>query len=735
MALLFNYTRQNIRQVLAICMICLSFTSYGQEKDSIILYDFSLDELMNLRIETAAKHTQTISDIPASIVIITRQDIESQGWQTIEEVLSNVPGLHMLNDYLWFGSDNYGVRGFYSTGSFNTMIVMVNGITQKEDWYNSFPLTKVNVPVEAIDRIEVIRGPMSVVYGNNAFLGAINIVTNQSLNSRTGIVGIGSNGNYKAFGRISGEYEKLKFSVNIGTYGSNGINQPYSKMTNLIEDSWDLPNNPSSKGQLTDHRKYIDSWFNYEYFYFGFSQTHTNRGVIDYYPGYKNGHIAEIESANSFFGYKREVGSNVDINAEVGYYSFRNRLDYNHNSDTTAYGFNDIFSNAFDMELNLNINITESWFVSFGAYYQKILRNKLVVDAPNLSNDYVNLDAGLSRLDNKFTWATFVQSSYALSRRVSLHAGARIEQTPSYYISYSVRFDPSETYEYLSRKGKYQYGDPYIIPRIAVLYHLNEGHHLKLMYGRAIKQASIGENMDIVRYPDRDHLKPAHIQTLEANYYGLFSQKTIINFSIFQNYAKNLISRTNQLEDGVMRLFNTNSGELFTLGSEITAQYKPTSRFNSTLSIAVQESRNLQKGYENIKLEYAPQFLAYTTIAYQIARNVTVGLSGYYIGSMETYWRPDSQNQDDPLDNRTPTQLIADGSRIGQKAPGYFVFNTNVRINNVFSKRIFCSLYVHNILNSEVRYPTTRSNDIFEKGTLGYGRYISFNLGFNFNNN
>jgi outer membrane receptor for ferrienterochelin and colicin len=719
--------KQSIRLVLTILLYSQTLILHGQVKDSIVLYDFSLDELMNLRIETAAKHTQSISDIPASTVIISRQDIENQGWQTLEEVLCNVPGIYMMNDYLWFGSDNYGVRGFFSTGSFNTMIVMVNGISQKEDWYNSFPLTKVNVSVEAIDRIEIIRGPMSVVYGNNAFLGAINIVTNQSTNSKTGVVGFGSNGNYKAFGRISGENEKLKFSVNIGAYGSNGLNWPYSKMTNTIEDSWSLPNNPTSNGQLADHRKYFDTWLSYEYFYFGYSQTHTNRGVIDYYPGYEEGHIAEIESANSFLGYKREFGSKVDLNAEIGYYSFRNRLDYKHNSDTTAYGFNDIFSNAFDAEINLNLNLTESWFISFGAYYQGILRNKLVVDAPNLSNDYVNLDAGLSRIDNKYTWATFVQSSYSLSDKLSLFAGARIEQTPSYFISYSVRFDPSETYEYLARKGKYKYGDPYIIPRVAILYHL--------MYGQAIKQASIGENMDIVRYPERNHLKPAHIYTFEANYYGLFSQKTIVNFSIFRNYAINLISRTNQLEDGVMRLFNTNSGELLTIGSEITVQYKPTPRLNTTLSIATQDSKNLQKGYEKIKLEYAPQFLAYTTIAYQIEKNITLGLSGFYIGSMETYWRPATQNENDPLDNRTPIELIADGSRIGNRVPGYFVVNTNIRFNNVFSKRIFCSLHAHNILNTEVRYPTTRSNDIFEKGTLGYGRYVSFSVGFHLSNN
>ena len=77
------------------------------------------------------------------------------------------------------------------------------------------------------------------------------------------------------------------------------------------------------------------------------------------------------------------------------------------------------------------------------------------------------------------------------------------------------------------------------------------------MFGTAIKQASIGENMDIVRYHDRDYLKPSHMQTTELNYYGLLSPKAIVNLSLFYSYANNLISRTNHLEEGVMQLCNT----------------------------------------------------------------------------------------------------------------------------------------------------------------------------------
>lgn len=720
-------------RLIALLFILLwSHTGMAQQQDSILLLDYTLDDLMSLRVESAAKRSETIADVPASIVVISRQDIENYGWQTLEEVLSNVPGMYHINDYLWFGADNFGIRGFFSSGSFSTMVVMVNGVSQREDWYNSFPLSKINVAVEAIDRIEVIRGPMSVVYGSNAFLGAINIITNQTDDESLAAIAAGSNGNYRAYGRVSGGSDKLKFSINLAGYGSNGINQPYSKMTDDIHDGWNLPANPTSSGQLEYHRIYLDAWFSIDNFYFGFLQSHSKRGVIDYYPGFDDGHLANIQATSSVFGYKRSFSKEIEAKAEVGYYSFRNLLDYKHNSDTTAYGFNDIFSDALDAELNINLNPTSKWDVTFGANYRRVMRDKLVVDAPNLSDDYVNLDAGLARGHTIQTWAAFFQTSYALTDRFSLFAGARVEQTPGYEISYSVRFDPSGTYNYLSRVGEYMYGDPYIIPRAALLYHISSKHHLKFMYGRAIKQASIGENMDIVRYPDREQLKPANMQTLEVNYYSMLSNRSVLNVSLFQNFANNLISRTNQMENGVMRLYNTNSGKLTTLGLETSIQLKPTQNFSSSLSVILQHSNNRQEGYEDIALEYAPSFLAYGTLSYLLVKRVSVGLSGYYVGAMETYWRPDTRDASNANDNRNPIQLIADGSRIGQQAPGYFLLNTNVRFNNIFHENVYCSLYLQNLLNTEVRYPTTRSNDIFEKGTLGHSRYLMLSFGIHF---
>ena len=714
--------------------MCLVFMmvlphGYAQKLDSLNLYDLSLDQLMNLQISSATKSVESVTDIPSSIVIISRQTIQEQGWQSLEEILSNVPGMYMINDYLWFGTDNFGVRGFFSTGSFNTMVILVNGVNQKEDWYNSFPLTKINVPVEAIDRIEIIRGPMSVVYGNSAFLGAINIVTDQ--NTGGGVkASVGDNGNYRTFARINGGNNSIFYTFNAAIYGSNGINRSYSEMTDNIDNSWGLPQNITSKGQLTDSRKYFDFSLKTGDFHFNLSQTNTRRGVIDYYPGYDDGHLAEIQSSDALVGYSKVLSNKLIVNLDVGYYSFRNRLGYKHNSDTTAYTFNDIYSDAADAELNINIKPFKRLDLSFGTYYQMVFRDKLVVDAPNLSDNYINLDAGLSRDNRKYTWAAYTQASYFVTPKFTILGGLRIEQTPSYTINYAVRFDPLGSYDYLARNGTYKYGKPYLIPRAALLYHITDNQHLKLMYGKAIKQASMGENMDIVRNPDRDQLKPSDMQTIELNYIGRVTEQGIINFSIFYNNVVNLISRTNQLDNGVMKLYNTNSGKLKTQGAEFSTDWKVAQKINASFSFVYQHSKNLQNGYTHIALEYAPKILAYSTLSYKFYKNSTIALSGYYVGSMETYWRPAEITG--PGDTRTPIQLIADGGRIGERSPAYILANLNVRVNDLFKKKLYCTFHIHNFLNTAVKFPTTRSNDEFEKGTFGYSRYFIVGVGVNF---
>src|ERR1035437_9124982 len=137
--------------------------------------NFSLDSLLTIPVKSASKYWQDIMDAPASVSIITSQDIKDYEYKTIYDVLQNVRGFYLSNDR------NYsylGVRGFSRPTDYNDRIlVLINGQRLNENVYGSADFGNGNYPdLSTIEQIEIVRGPGSVLYGNNAMFAVINII-------------------------------------------------------------------------------------------------------------------------------------------------------------------------------------------------------------------------------------------------------------------------------------------------------------------------------------------------------------------------------------------------------------------------------------------------------------------------------------------------------------------------------------------------------------------------------
>jgi len=154
-------------------LISLSNAEYDDEEEALIeLYG---DEET---ISIATGSVQLISRAPAVATVITAQDIKEMGATDIDEVLETVPGLHVSRG-IYADAPNYTFRGIYSTGN-PQVLFLVNGISINNLFQGDRGLIWGGMPVEAISRIEVIRGPGSAVYGADAFAGVINVVTKQA---------------------------------------------------------------------------------------------------------------------------------------------------------------------------------------------------------------------------------------------------------------------------------------------------------------------------------------------------------------------------------------------------------------------------------------------------------------------------------------------------------------------------------------------------------------------------
>jgi iron complex outermembrane receptor protein len=177
----------------------------------------------------ASKYEQRVTDVPSSISIVTAEEIEAYGYRNISEVLQSLRGFYTTNDY------NYGyagVRGFGRPGDYNTrLLFLLDGHRINENLYgaegiqNDFP-----VDIDLIDRIEVVRGSSSSLYGTSAFFGVINIITKRGRDLRDSEVSldVADNGTYGGRLTYGDRYDNgMELLLSGSYYESDGVSELY----------------------------------------------------------------------------------------------------------------------------------------------------------------------------------------------------------------------------------------------------------------------------------------------------------------------------------------------------------------------------------------------------------------------------------------------------------------------------------------------------------------------------
>ncbi len=149
------------------------------------LGDFSLEELMNLQVTSVSAKEQKLSRTPASVFVITAEDIRRSTASNIPDLLRLVPGVNVeqIDGNAWAIS----IRGF-SDRAANKVLVLVDGRSVYNPVYSGVRWDALDVPLADIDRIEVIRGPGGTVWGANAVNGVINIITKSADGTQGGLL-------------------------------------------------------------------------------------------------------------------------------------------------------------------------------------------------------------------------------------------------------------------------------------------------------------------------------------------------------------------------------------------------------------------------------------------------------------------------------------------------------------------------------------------------------------------
>ncbi|MCP4219034.1 MAG: TonB-dependent receptor [bacterium] len=683
---------------------------HGSDTDKVDVMELDLEELMQIVVTTAGKQSEKVCDIPASVVVIRREDIEKYGYRDLPEILEHIPGLYGVHDSF---IESMGVRGFWSTLPRN-IIVLVNGVKQTFDAYNATIL--LSLPVEAIDRIEVVRGPMSVMYGTGAFFGVINIIANrvggQGADNRLSI-SVGSEKTRKIALRASGEERDFKYAFNSLYSGTNGLDVPLGDFVRDVSvlPLLGLPVDAATGGKLERKNKYFNLSATFRDFSVDASYLESPLGVLAILPPVDEGADLINRALRIKFAYKKSFIEKVDLVGSFCYFSNRLSIDYDLIVPDN-YGVQTVQSSGYNAEVNLIWTPADETNLMLGLDYRRVenASSEYTIPVWGLNNYRFILPEGESIV----TQALFGQLNHRFSDTLKIVAGIRCEQAPEYTWALKIGSNDMAAPVYSTETTIYSYTKMEFIPRVALIYSPAEDHYLKFLYGQAISRPSFFHQVGSLGPLTK--LEPEKINTLELNYIGNISSKFSVNLSLFCNTLDKLIYRSLFVVDGVVIASNANVGKMTTNGVELMVTAFPFDNFKLQVSGTYQDTVDKREKYTNIEPGYSPKFLGYLKASYFINEDISFGLTGKYVDGMESYY------------DFTQSPAV----RIGGKVPGYFLLGANIRVRDIFRKGLYVNFRCSNLFDQEVVYPTTSNNAWADRGTIGHGRTFLLTVGVEF---
>ncbi|MDA1190387.1 MAG: TonB-dependent receptor [Candidatus Poribacteria bacterium] len=444
--------------------------------------DLSLEALLKTPINAASKYDQTSKDAPASVTIITSDEIERFGYETLGEILASTRGFYYSDDR------NYGyvgVRGFSRPTDYNNRILLLlNGQSMNEGVYGSaFVGRAFSLDTSIIKRIEIVRGPGSALYGGHAMFAVVNIVTKsgQDLDG----IGLGAQG---------GSFGLTRGAVRIGDVIASDTDLIVSAHRgeqdgdDLYYEVYDDPATNNGIAEALDWEQDRGAFLRAQYQRWSFQSFFSSRrkGVptASYESTFGDPDLyAFDELASVQLRYESEVTSNMRVMAR-GYghrYAYVSEYPYD---DVPDY-IEGTIDNWFGGEAQLNWDVIQRNRLTAGVEYANHLRADYRAWPEGSDEYYFDGDFPFS------TYGIYLQDE----QHITKYASARL----------GLRYDRRDIDDSMS-------------PRVALLLFPANHTTLKILYGEAFRAPNIYEKYyeEAGAFKPNPTLKPEEVRTAEA---------------------------------------------------------------------------------------------------------------------------------------------------------------------------------------------------------------------------
>jgi len=631
------------------------------------LWDLSLEELGNIEVTNLATGSPTPLNRAAAITtVITSNDLINIGARSIDDALATVPGLYVSRSDQAY-TPMYVFRGIY--GNLNPQaLLMVNGFPHKVLPFGNRGNGWKGVPIEAIDRIEVIRGPGSALYGADAFAGVINIITKTSQEVDGTQVGAraGSFNSQEAWVQYGGQVAEWDVFVNAHIGESDGHKASIEADTQTIFDQLaqafdpDPGYEPASRapGRMNTGYKTLDLNFEISRDEWRFRAGYQNAEDLGLGAGLANAldpeSLYSAESANIDVSYTTDVW-NQDLNlvSEFSVLHF----------EQAAMGDTHLFPDG--AKVPDVCTITQTCPPTFYEYPEGFIGNPGFKEIQARLTQYAiysGWEEHRVRVAVGVTWGDVYETTETKNFNMdnSPKAAGIVDvsdtnevwlpekERDSYFISVQDEWQMAHDWQLVAgaRYDKYSdFGDT-INPRLALVWLTSDEWTTRVLYGRAYRAPSLSElyaDANPVALGDMD-LEPEVIDTYELVFHRSFVGGSHYSLNFFHYRIEDLILLTDQQY--------TNVGERKGKGVEFEFQSMLTTDLTLTGNYSYQKSEDLATSED---VGNAPTQQAYISLNWAVNSDWNVNVDGLWLGTIE---RPPGDVRD-PIGSETVWGLTA----------------------------------------------------------------------------
>jgi iron complex outermembrane receptor protein len=548
-------------------VIALSASGWAWAQTAEDLNNLSLEDLMSVRVERvfgASRRVQPTTEAPSSVTIVTAEDISRHGYRTLADILRSVRGLFVTEDR------NYsyvGARGFARAGDYNTRIlVLVDGHRINDAVFDQAPIGReLGLDPSTFQRVEIVRGPASALYGTSAFFAVVNVTTKrgEDVNGVAVRAGAGNLGRAKVNGIAGRRFNNgLDVAVGASVEDLHGYEELYypefdDPSTNnglavgLDHDSLGTVNGRVSYRDVTVTAAYGRREKSVPTASFG-TAFNDNRFVTEDWRGY-----VDAALDRTWRGTQYAIRAYADTYRYDGTYPYESSVTGEPNVLSTDYGYG-------------------TWWGAEGRATRR-LPGRQTLTAGLEFRDYAQQAQGEAFEEDPSTnWdadgATHVFAAYAQDE---------VRVRDKWLVSVGGRYDAYSGFDRIS-------------PRASVVFMATPTRAIKYLFGSAFRAPNAYEFDYLTQGVRNTDLRSETINTHEfvwEEYTGDWLRTTV---SAYRNNVENLIELSVDEDDA---LTFSNSGKVLARGLEVEAEVR-TGGSQLVGSYALQRTRNRETDEE-----------------------------------------------------------------------------------------------------------------------------------------